>query len=111
MNLDMLKRRLSERAEDLRVLLDATEENRRPVELDQVAVGRLSRMDALQGQAMAMAAKRQYQQEIARINAALKRIDNGDYGACVACGDEISAVRLAADPTIATCIDCASGQR
>lgn len=110
MNLDMLKRRLSERAEELRAILDATEENRRPVELDQVAVGRLSRMGALQGQAMALAAKRQYQQEIARINAALKRIDNGDYGACVACGDEISAARLAADPTIATCIDCALGR-
>jgi DnaK suppressor protein len=110
MDLERLKSRLAERTDELRALLAATEENRKPVELDQVAVGRLSRMDALQGQAMAMAAKRQYEQEIARIDAALKRIDRGEYGACVSCGEDISAARLLVDPTNATCIDCASGR-
>ncbi|MFN3960808.1 MAG: TraR/DksA family transcriptional regulator [Parvularculaceae bacterium] len=98
---------LEARAQDLRALIEATRDNRKPVELDQVAVGRLSRMDALQGQAMACAAEQNYQRELARIVAALRRIEEGRFGSCAECGEAIDPRRLAADPTIAICIDCA----
>jgi len=79
----------------------------RPVELDQQRVGRLSRMDALQGQEMARAAERRRDTEIRKIDAALARLDSGDYGWCVRCGDEIAAERLRLDPAVPVCIDCA----
>jgi DnaK suppressor protein len=50
-------------------------------------------------------------QQIKRVRAALKRIDDGDYGYCVTCGEEIEPKRLAVDLAVPTCIDCASGAR
>ena len=79
------------------------------VELDQQAVGRLSRMDALQNQAMAQAQARMRQAERQRIHAALRRLDDGDYGFCTDCGEDIEPKRLAADPTIPRCLDCTKG--
>jgi len=80
-----------------------------PVELDQTRVGRLSRMDALQGQEMARAAERRRDAELRKIDAALARLDSGDYGWCARCGGEIAAERLGLDPAVPVCIDCAKG--
>jgi DnaK suppressor protein len=40
------------------------------------------------------------------IRAALKRINEGEYGVCEACGDEVGDRRLLARPTARHCIDC-----
>jgi len=85
----------------------ATADNRSPVQLDQQSVGRLSRMDALQVQAMAQAEEGRRQQRLRLIDAALKRIDEGEYGYCISCGDDIPEKRLAFDPAAARCVDCA----
>ena len=47
------------------------------------------------------------QAEIAKISAALRRMDKGDYGLCIECGSEINFGRLEAHPTADECIDCA----
>lgn len=78
------------------------------VSLDQQSVGRLSRMDALQGEAMAQASERQRVAELARIDAAVQRIDAGTYGDCLSCGEEIAPGRLEADPAASLCIACAT---
>ena len=109
-DLDAVKQSLTRRLDDLRRATDSTTESRRPVELDQASVGRLSRIDAMQMQAMAMAAERMRGQEVGRIKAALGRIEDGEFGACVTCGEDIAPKRLAADPTIPNCIRCASGE-
>ncbi len=93
-------------------VLAATEqgaEAAQPVELDQQRMGRLSRMDALQGQEMARAAERRRELEVRKIDAALARIEDGEYGWCVRCGEEIAAERLQLDPAVPICIDCAQG--
>lgn len=102
-----VRRRLEALLAECRTASTATADDRKPVELDQTMVGRLSRMDALQRQAMAEAADRQRQVQIQRLRAALDRLDDGEYGCCVRCGEEISARRLEADPAVPTCIDCA----
>ncbi|MDJ0709990.1 MAG: TraR/DksA C4-type zinc finger protein [Woeseiaceae bacterium] len=78
------------------------------VELDQSKVGRLSRMDAMQAQAMAQASGQRREETLRRIDAALQRLDDGDYGYCSKCGEEINPKRLDFDPTALLCIDCAS---
>ena len=78
------------------------------VELDQSKVGRLSRMDAIQAQAMAKASGQRRDATLRAITAALQRIDNGDYGICIDCNEPIAAQRLVFDPTVMRCIDCAS---
>ena len=79
------------------------------VELDQQAVGRLSRMDALQNQAMAKAGSARRQVERTRLEAALARMDEGEYGYCEDCGDDIAPARLMLDPAAPLCIQCARG--
>lgn len=107
-DLRALRAQLVERLESLRAASETTADNRRPVELDQTSVGRVSRMDALQGQAMAVATEQRRRDEARRVEAAIKRIDEGEYGYCIACGEDIAEKRLAVDPTVATCIKCAS---
>ena len=45
-------------------------------------------------------------QVLAAIDSALKRIDEGTYGTCVSCGEEIRHERLEATPWASLCIDC-----
>ncbi len=77
------------------------------VELDQTRVGRLSRMDALQGQAMSRETNRRRTLEMQRIVAALQRIEDEEYGYCLRCGEAIATGRLQLDPATPYCIDCA----
>ena len=77
------------------------------VELDQSKVGRLSRMDALQGQAMSQEAQRRRTIELQKIQSALKRIEEDEYGYCVKCGKFIGLGRLRVDPAAPCCVDCA----
>lgn len=104
---ESLRDRLIARREELRALAEVTRDSRAPVELDQQSVGRLSRMDALQGQAMAVETERRRKVELARIDAALARMDAGEYGWCVSCGEAIGGKRLDLDPAVPTCIACA----
>ena len=82
--------------------------SRDPVELDQASVGRLSRMDAMQQQAMALATERRRASALARIDAALSRLETGEYGWCARCGEAVAPGRLALDPATPTCVACAA---
>ena len=108
-DIEAVKTRLIALRADLLDTSETSAESRQPVELDQSRVGRLSRMDALQGQAMALEIARRRANEVRRIDAALARIDEGAYGFCVTCGEDIAAKRLDLDPAAAVCIDCARG--
>ncbi len=77
------------------------------VELDQSKVGRLSRMDAMQAQAMAQASGQRREETLIRISSALQRIDDGDYGFCATCEEAINPQRLEFDPTVVYCVSCA----
>ena len=101
------KKRLTGMREEVEKLSEVTEEARKPVQLDQTMVGRLSRMDALQTQAMQLETERRRTVEIQRIDAALKRMDEDEFGYCVSCGINIELKRLENDPTTSTCFDCA----
>ncbi len=77
------------------------------VELDQSRVGRLSRMDALQSQAMSQANNRRREVELTKISAALQRIADDEYGDCTECGENIPIQRLEVDPSAILCVHCA----
>lgn len=76
------------------------------VELDQQSVGRLSRMDALQSQAMAKAQKQRRQGVRQSLELALQRLDTDEFGYCEQCGEIIDLNRLMANPIIRKCISC-----
>lgn len=79
------------------------------VTLDQQAVGRLSRMDALQSQAMAKANQARRDAKKRALQAALARMDEDEFGYCEDCGEAIAPKRLDFDPSVVKCINCAKG--
>ena len=99
--------RIRDRLTEIEAEEAATAQDRKPVELDQQSVGRLSRMDAMQVQAMAAAQSRRRAAERVRLRAALARIAEGEFGYCTECGEAIGDRRLALDPGISLCVDCA----
>ena len=94
---------------ELQRLAESTAVDQQSVELDQQRFGRLSRIDALQGQAMAIASGNLRALRIKRLEAALDRLDQGEYGHCAKCDETISPKRLEADPAAPLCVACASG--
>jgi len=103
-----MKKRLAARRREVEDLLAVGDDAVKPTEIDQQSVGRLSRMDAIQVQAMAEETARRRETEIKRIDSALSRIVAGDYGWCTSCGEAIALKRLENDPATPLCIDCAS---
>ncbi len=98
---------LLQKQAEIAELQNMSADARATVTLDQSSVGRVSRIDALQRQAMAQATEQAREAELARIAAALARIDDGSYGYCLSCGEEIAEKRLQFDPAVPTCVGCA----
>ncbi len=103
-----LKRQLLQTQGVLQRLEKRTRADVEPVELDQTRVGRITRMDALQDQAMSQEARRRRQAELSKIADALRRIRDGHYGYCEECSRPISVARLDIDPAAPLCIACAN---
>lgn len=101
---------LREYRQQLEYLSDTRKEASSTVELDQTRTGRVSRIDALQGQAMAKAGQARAELELKKIQAALVRIDDGSFGSCLECGEEIAEARLKASPVATLCIKCAGAK-
>lgn len=85
--------------------LHALDDESRAVSPD-VSIGRLSRLDAMQHQQMALAGKRRLEEERARLHEAERRIDTGAYGRCLLCGQDIATERLEYQPDAVTCVPC-----
>ena len=103
-----MRAKLEAERDALRLRLSESSEACAPVELDQTRQGRLSRLDAMQQQAMAQANLSKSHARLAAIDAALRRIDTGSYGECRECGEAISIARLDARPEARLCIGCES---
>jgi len=87
--------------------MKVTDEAARPVELDQTAVGRLSRMDSIQNQSLSRGLQDREASRLAQIQGALARMERGDYGRCEGCGAPIPFERLFIFPEAASCAACA----
>lgn len=107
MNTEPFKQRLLALQQSLRAGQTERDSASATVELDQTSVGRLSRMDALQMQAMAKAEQGRARVQLKQIGAALKRIEQGDYGDCLECDQPIAPARLEVDPAASLCFSCA----
>ena len=91
--------------EDLGLLLIESAASSQIVDLEQ-PIGRLSRMDALQQQAMAKANRTGHQQRLTLIETALQAIKMERYGECRRCEEPIGYARLNVRPESPFCLDC-----
>ena len=108
--LDQFRKLLLGRQAELRDLRAMSDSESATVMLDQQSVGRLSRMDALQRQAMGAEQARRRDLELQRLTQALARIEDGSFGECTECGEDIAPGRLRVDPAASLCIRCAQAQ-
>lgn len=99
---------LETRQREQQQLLDNDADATRPVTLDQQAVGRVSRIDAIQQQQMAIANQQQTKALLSQIELALRRIESGEFGDCLHCGEAIADARLQVQPWACLCIACQS---
>ena len=108
MNADRIehfRERLEVLAKEINADLAANKDDAGIVELD-TSIGRLSRMDAMQHQQMALELKRRRENQLLRIENAYKRMDEGRYGVCGKCRKPIDEARLEVFPDVVTCISC-----
>ena len=104
--IEQFRQQLLSLRSELQMMQETYKQTGDTVELDQTRVGRLSRMDAMQAQQMALESSRRRQHQLSKIEGALIRIESAEYGYCFVCGEEIVAQRLIADPTNTRCIEC-----
>jgi len=76
------------------------------VVLDQSSVGRVSRMDAMQQQSMAVSTRARAEASLRKVLKALNRMEMEDYGYCQECDNPIQFKRLQVQPQASHCLNC-----
>lgn len=77
----------------------------KPVEPEN-AIGRISRMDAINNKSVIEAALRKAKEKLEKLNLALSKIDDDDFGLCVRCLKPIPLGRILIMPQARTCVAC-----
>ena len=107
--LDECRLRLETLRTEIQASLASGSEETQPVAPDR-AIGRLTRQDAMQSQQMALELERRNRQRLTQVESALRRVEEGTYGNCVRCEEEIFAARLKVRPEAPICIVCADNR-
>lgn len=102
-----LKTKMAAQIEGLRHEIEAHRESSKPVEPD-VAIGRLTRMDAINAKGISEANLASAKNRLTRLESALRRIEtDGDFGVCTECDEDIPVKRLMLIPEATRCVRCA----
>jgi len=108
--LERFKKQLEQLKAELKAAVESKADATAPVALD-TSIGRLSRMDAIQSQQMALGLKTRQQQQLLRVQNALKAVADGSYGLCRRCKGPIALERLEAQPDAGFCVTCAESAK
>lgn len=101
-----MRRILLEKIEETGEEIEQLKELTKPIKPDN-AYGRLSRMDAINNKSINDAALREQKSRLQKLERAMERLDDEEFGSCVKCGDEIPMGRLTFMPWTTTCVNCA----
>ncbi len=97
--------RIAARLAELEAALESTREDAEAISPD-VAIGRLSRLDSMQMQHMALGMRSRMREEIKQLRDAQQRIDRGRYGTCELCQQDIPLERLEFQLDATLCVPC-----
>ena len=100
-----LKRNIEGAIEAQKTLIASLSETSKPVAPDN-AIGRLSRMEALNDRAVSEASLNAARHKLARLETALSKVDQPDFGLCVSCDNPIPAGRIVLMPEATRCVPC-----
>lgn len=71
------------------------------------AIGRISRMDAINNKSINEASLRQAEEKLKKLKAALEKVNNKDFGICIRCEKPIPIGRIMLMPHSTKCVNCA----
>jgi len=77
----------------------------KPVEPEN-AIGRISRMDAINNKSVTEAALRKAEDKLNKLNIALSKVNDDDFGRCIRCNKTIPVGRILIMPQARTCVAC-----
>ena len=109
-NQQVFKAQLEALEAEIKAHLATSDPSRQSIAPDN-AIGRLTRMEAIQAQHITAAGRRQMKVRLQQIKRALGQIEQGTYGQCVRCGEPIPRGRLEIVPETALCVSCAAQRR
>jgi DnaK suppressor protein len=104
---DALKIIVQETHENILHEIEELEEKTQPIAPD-CSLGRLTRLDAMQEKSINEAILAKARIRLKKIEFALGKIANEDYGLCTICEEEIPYKRLCVVPESSICITCAN---
>lgn len=102
---ESFRTKIEARIRELEDSMESTKEDREAISPDK-SIGRLSRLDSMQMQQMALGMNNRMQEEARQLKEALKRIDNSRYGICEMCRQDIPMERLEFQLDATICVDC-----
>ncbi len=102
-----IKAKISEALEQVREEIIRLRELTKPIAPEN-AIGRVSRMDAINNKSVNEAALRKAMTRFRGLESALDRIDDKNFGLCRGCGEDIPTGRLMLLPESVLCVKCAS---
>jgi len=100
-----IKSRIQAEIEKTKKLVDEYRELTKPVEPEN-AIGRISRMDAIQNKSVTEAALRKTREKLGKLEYALSKVDDDDFGICTNCKKPIPLGRILIMPQSQTCVSC-----
>jgi len=101
-----LKGKIAEAIEGQKRLIASLSETSKPVAPDN-AIGRLSRMEALNDRAVSEASLNAARHKLSRLETALGKVDQPDFGICTGCDTPIPPGRIVLMPEATLCVPCA----
>lgn len=100
-----LKRKIEEEIAAQKTLIASLSETSKPVAPDN-AIGRLSRMEALSDRAVSEASLNAANTKLSRLETALGKADQPEFGICVSCENPIPSGRILLMPEATLCVPC-----
>ncbi len=106
MNKEEIKLKIKEKIGRTEKIVADYKELTKPVTPD-VAIGRVSRMDAINNKSVTEAALRQAEEKLLQLKYALTKVDSPDFGICTKCRKPIPSERILIKPESIHCVNCA----
>lgn len=106
MNKEEIKLKIKEKIGRTEKIVADYKELTKPVAPD-VAIGRVSRMDAINNKSVTEAALRQAEEKLLQLKYALTKVDSPDFGICTKCREPIPSERILIKPESIHCVNCA----
>ena len=101
-----IKKRIQEELKKTQLSIDDYKESTKPISPEN-AIGRISRMDAINNKSVVEAALRKASEKLSKLKLVLERVDDSDFGLCIRCGKPIPIGRILLMPQSRLCVSCA----